>query len=287
MLVALVPIGLVLAAIATLIAIKVSDSPPSNLASHPNGTGTHATAATDGTTALPAGVLSAVTSVNPATEAAVGRPAQLVALPSKVSGHPAILTGAGGKPEILYIGAEYCPYCAAQRWALVEALSRFGSFAHLSATHSSGSDIYPDTKTFSFYGSSYTSSYLSFVPVEEYTNQPAGGGYTTLQTPTADENAILSRYDTTPYTTDPGAIPFLSIGNRYVYIGASYNPQILQGLRMQAIAGQLDKPSSAVAQAIDGTANEITASICAITGNQPAAVCDTPTMKAIAKTLGA
>src|SRR5689334_1201167 len=25
------------------------------------------------------------------------------------------LTGPGGKPELLFVGAEYCPYCAAQR----------------------------------------------------------------------------------------------------------------------------------------------------------------------------
>ena len=30
-----------------------------------------------------------------------------------------------GKPELLYLGAEYCPFCAAQRWAMVNALSRF------------------------------------------------------------------------------------------------------------------------------------------------------------------
>jgi hypothetical protein len=285
MLTTLIPVALVLVAIVTMIVVKVSSSPGSTLASNPTGSGGHATAATDGTTALPAGVFSAVSSVTPATEAAVGRPAALP-LPAKVSGHPALLTGAGGKPEILYVGAEYCPYCAAERWAVVEALSRFGTFAHLSATHSSSTDIYPDTRTFSFYGSTYTSPYLSFVPVEEYTNQPDGGGYTTLQTPTAAENGDLADFDATPYTSDPGSIPFLSIGNRYLFIGASYNPQILQGLSMQAIAAQLEKPSSAVAMSIDGTANEITASICAITGNQPA-VCDTPTISAIASTLGA
>src|SRR5215471_17073708 len=33
----------------------------------------------------------------------------------------------GGKPEMLYIGAEYCPYCAAMRWSMAVALSRFGT----------------------------------------------------------------------------------------------------------------------------------------------------------------
>src|SRR5580693_4915033 len=55
-----------------------------------------------------------------------------------------------GKPEILYMGAEYCPYCAAERWALAAALSRFGALSGLSLIHSSPTDIYADTPTLSF-----------------------------------------------------------------------------------------------------------------------------------------
>src|SRR5256885_14415418 len=43
----------------------------------------------------------------------------------------AALKGPNGKPEGFYYGAEFCPYCAAQRWPLVIALSRFGTFAGL------------------------------------------------------------------------------------------------------------------------------------------------------------
>ncbi len=34
-------------------------------------------------------------------------------------GQPALTSG--GKPQIVYMGAEYCPYCAAERWAMVVA----------------------------------------------------------------------------------------------------------------------------------------------------------------------
>jgi hypothetical protein len=226
----------------------------------------------NGTTPLAAGVLSHVTSVSAATLAQVGDPGSLTE-PVKVSGSPSVLEGADGKPEILYIGAEYCPFCAAERWAVVEALSRFGSFSGLSATHSSTSDVYPDTKTFSFYGSTYSSPYFDFVAVEEQTNQVVGSGYATLQTPTASEQKVLDTYDTSPYSSTPGSIPFLDIGNRFIVAGASYTPAILQGLSMSQIAAQLNDPSSVVAQAIDGTANLITASICATTGDQPASAC--------------
>ena len=33
-----------------------------------------------------------------------------------------------GTPEVLYMGADYCPFCAATRWGLVLALMRFGNF---------------------------------------------------------------------------------------------------------------------------------------------------------------
>ncbi|MGH3293687.1 MAG: DUF929 family protein, partial [Trebonia sp.] len=75
----------------------------------------------------------------------------------------------GGKPEVLYLGAEYCPYCASQRWAMVNALSRFGTFSGLTTTHSSSTDADPNTPTWTFYKSTYTSNYINFTSVEETT----------------------------------------------------------------------------------------------------------------------
>src|SRR3954453_11949453 len=45
--------------------------------------------------------------------------------PIKVMNSTQRLGGADGKPQVLYIGAEYCSTCAAQRWSLIAALSRF------------------------------------------------------------------------------------------------------------------------------------------------------------------
>src|SRR5262250_635737 len=61
---------------------------------------------------------------------------------------------ANGKPEMLYMGAEYCPYCAAERWAMIQALSRFGTFSGLSTVHSSTTDTPTNISTFTFHGSS-------------------------------------------------------------------------------------------------------------------------------------
>ena len=263
---ALVPVALVVLAVVALVIVKATGGSGGAPGASKLPTGSSA-ATSAGTSALPAGVLADVTSVSPATLSAIGEPSATAAPMS--TGAKAALTASNGKPEILYIGAEYCPFCAAERWSMVEALSRFGTFSGLSATHSSTTDIYPDTQTFSFYGATYTSTSLDFTSVELETNQASGDSYTTLQTPTSAENALLSKYDKAPYTTQAGSIPFLDIDNKYISVGAGYSPQVLQGLSLQQIAARLNDKNSTVAIAIDGEANRIAAAITAATGVQP------------------
>src|ERR1700759_5623761 len=146
-----------------------------------------------------------------------------------VTSPPASLTNgtpltSGGKPEMLYVGAEYCPYCAYERWGMVVALSRFGTFKNLSTTHSSSTDAFPNTSTWTFYKSTYTSKYLAFSSVEETTNvadSSSQSGYTPLQSPTAAQQALLTKYDAPPYVSsaDAGAIPFVYLGGHYVVNG--------------------------------------------------------------------
>jgi Domain of unknown function (DUF929) len=265
---ALIPLGLVVLALVTLVVVKATGgssgaSPAASKVVGGNGSAT----GSSGRTPLPAGVLSEATSVSPATLSAIGEPSATAA--PTATGSKTTLTAANGKPEVLYVGAEFCPYCAAQRWSIVEALSQFGTFSGLTATHSSTTDIYPDTKTFSFYGSSYTSTSLDFTSVELESNQASGTSYATLQTPTAAEEALLTKYDAAPYTSQPGSIPFLDIDNKYVSVGAGFTPQVLQGLSMQQIASQLNNKNSVVATAIDGEANRIVAAITAATGITP------------------
>jgi hypothetical protein len=47
------------------------------------------------------------------------------------------------KPAIVFVSEESCPFCAAQRWPLVVALSHFGSWSHLGTTRSSATDVSP------------------------------------------------------------------------------------------------------------------------------------------------
>jgi len=229
-------------------------------------------------------VVSDVTSVPASTLDKIG------AGGGQVSSKPAAITGgtaltAGGKPEMLYMGAEYCPYCAAERWSMIVALSRFGTFSGLSTIHSASvngageSEPYPNTPTWTFHGATYTSQYLTFTPVEMQTNIPdkSTGTYTNLETPTKAQQALLNKYDVPPYVPSGsnGAIPFVDFGNKYLIAGASYNPQVLSGLSWATIASDLKNPDSNVAKAIDGTANYMTAAICKLTNNSPASACTT------------
>ena len=190
---------------------------------------------------------------------------------------------------MLYMGAEYCPYCAAERWAMVVALSRFGTFHGLSATHSAAkngagtAEPYPDTSTFTFYGSTYTSNYVTFTPVEMNTNipDPGTGFYSTLQTPTAEQQALLTKYD----SANNGAIPFIDYGNKFLSVGASYDPGVLSGLAWSQIAGDLHNADSPVAKGALGAANYMTAAICSLTGDQPASAC-TSVVKSLQSQLG-
>ncbi|HEY2519870.1 MAG TPA: DUF929 family protein [Streptosporangiaceae bacterium] len=259
----------VIAIVLAFVLVKVNSNGKSSASSSANGpTGTALATVVKNTTTVPASTLDSV-----------GAGSGVTGLPKPITG--SALTS-GGKPEVLYMGAEYCPFCAAERWGMVVALSRFGTFKNLSTTHSASGDEFPNTATWTFYKSSYTSKYLAFSPVEMQTNKLASGGqsYTTLQTPTAAQNALLAKYDAPPYvaSADKGAIPFVDIGNKYMISGASFSPQVLQGKTWSQIATALKNPSSPIAKAVDGTANYITAAICKVTGNQPASAC-TPAVK--------
>lgn len=198
-----------------------------------------------------------------------------------------VLQNAQGQPKIIYYGAEYCPYCAAERWALIVALNRFGSFTDLRTSHSAVDDVYPATPTFTFYGSHYQSRYLAFEPIELQTNQRAGASYQTLQTPTPEQQQLFQRYNAPPYVSAEGVggIPFLDIANQYIAAGSSVDPGLLRGQTQEEIAAKLNNPQSAESQAIIGEANRITAAMCTATNNQPAETCDQPAIKQIQASL--
>jgi hypothetical protein len=253
-------VAVVLALVATLIAVKLTQSPA------------HSVPGADARTT--AQVQQQVTSVPPATFNAVGAGAATGL--TTLTGQPPLTVD--GKPEVLYMGGEYCPFCAAERWALAAALGRFGTLSGLSLIHSSPTDVYANTSTLSFAKASYTSKYLAFVPVEwfgEATDPSTPFGHVYLQQPTAQQQALFTRYGS-------GSIPFVDIGNRYILPQVQYVPSALAGLTWTQIAAAMRDPSSPIARDIDGAANILTAAICTLTHGQPGGVCHSAGVQAAA-----
>lgn len=252
-----VSIALVIALFAALVIAKAANGHPATQA------------ATTTSTATTAQVVARATTVPASTFAAIGTGGTAAQAQSVPGGSTLTV---GGKPEILYLGAEYCPYCAAQRWPLVLALSRFGTFTGLGLTESSATDVYPSTNTFTFLHATYTSAYLAFTSVELYDRdqQP-------LQTPTDAEQQLLNG-------PGQGGIPFIDLGGTVMLRSSGYSPQILAGMTWTQIAGALTNTADPAAQAIVGTANRITGQLCDLTHDQPADVCQTPAVHALEAT---
>jgi len=202
-----------------------------------------------------------------------------VAAPLTISGQPALR--ANGRPEILYVGADFCPFCAAERWPLAIALGRFGTFSNLHFIKSAPSpELFPLTPTFTFYRSTYVSKYVTFVAVETETQT-----HKALMTLTSEENRLVAKYDVFKYlpANGPGpggSIPFLDFGNRYFQAGASYSPAILAGNTQASIARGLENATSPITQEIVASANYLTANICSLTNQQPSNVCQSRAVKA-------
>jgi Domain of unknown function (DUF929) len=266
---AVIPVVVVLVIVAALIVVKVTSG------------GTSPKSGAAASTAADA-VISKVTGVASSVSEAVGV-GTAQAVPVAVSDAPALTVN--GLPGVLFVGDEWCPYCATERWALVVALSRFGAFSGLGETTSSPSDVYPNTATLTFYGSTFTGNVVAFSPYELQSNQVVNGQYTTLQTLSAADEALVAKYDAPPYFSSSKAVPFIDIGGKYLISGASYDPQVLQGKTQQQIADALSDPTSPITKGIVGAANLITAAICSITSNAPAAVCQSSWVTAAAAKL--
>jgi thiol-disulfide isomerase/thioredoxin len=192
--------------------------------------------------------------------------------PQKISGP---LLTSDGKPEVLYIGAEFCPYCAAERWILITALSRFGTFSGLKTWYSSSSDTPASIPTFTFLNASYSSKYITFV-----TKENEDENHNLLQPVTSQEQALWTKY-----SNGQLGYPFVDIANRFT-TGAQYEPTLLSGLNQNTIARDINNPTSQVGQAIITGANYIDAAICSVLKNGPASVCNSPAVKAATSKLG-
>jgi hypothetical protein len=239
---AIVAVTAVLGVVVALVAVKLTSAPARLVASE---------------TPASSAVVRQVTTVPDAVLTRVSRGREITPLQAVKSPGPPLTLG--GKPAIVFVSEESCPFCAAERWSLAVALSHFGTWSHLGSTTSSASDVYPGTATLSFRTAVYRSTELTL-----QTTELADNAGRPLQAQTPLDTRLIAAFDAPPYVNSAdqsGAVPFLDIADKYVLAGAQYDPQVLAGLSAAQIAGQLSDPASPVAQAIDGSAQVIVAAI--------------------------
>jgi hypothetical protein len=176
------------------------------------------------------------------------------------------LTSAG-KPEVLFIGAEFCPICGAERWPMTLALMKFGTFTNLKQTHSAVAD--GNVGTWSYEGATYSSPYLVFKPYELYTNQPSGGYYKTLDTLPQDASTIWKDNLGSNLT-----FPFIDFGGKEVLETAQFNPSSIYNHSFATILGAVGANDNTIGASIDSSAAVFTKYLCGLTNNQPGSVCN-------------
>jgi Domain of unknown function (DUF929) len=179
-----------------------------------------------------------------------------------------------GPPLVLYVGADFCPYCAVLRWPLALALMRFGDLSGLLYTRSSSSDVFPDTATFSYRAAKFDSEYLRFEAVELTDRDQQA-----LQRPNDAQRETFLLFN------GRGSIPFLYLGGRFAEVGSPFSPAPLQGLDWEQIVQRLEEREGELSKDIIGEADTLTAALCTLTHQQPEAVCTATAIEAAAARL--
>lgn len=185
-----------------------------------------------------------------------------------VSGpHP----GVADKVGLLYIGADFCPYCAADRWGLMLTVLRFGTLSDVRFMLSTAHDVYPNTPTVTFQHARYRSPHLDFQAVEV-----ANRDEHPLTTPDKLQTKILTTFDAPPYTQFKGSIPFVYLDGKYTLGDLLVMPGPLGGKDWRQVARELADPHSALFKSVMPNVNLLTAAICRLDGGKPADVCTAP-----------
>jgi hypothetical protein len=176
-----------------------------------------------------------------------------------------------GKSLIFFMGAGFCPFCASERWAIVRALSNFGSWQGLLESASADHDEkYLNIPTFNFARAKYTSDYVEFVGRET-----ADRNFEPLQELDENDYEILDTFN------PDQLIPFLLIDGQFMQVGSGYSPQLLEGMNHATLKAEVENLASPVGKAIKTEADNITALICKSISSRTN-VCNSKDVKALA-----
>jgi hypothetical protein len=155
-----------------------------------------------------------------------------------------------GKPVVFFYGSQACPYCSASSWAIVEALSAFGSLSGLTYGYSSPTDqAGPNTPETGLSSSALSSSFITWDPHEDPYNQSI-----VLPGLTYPELQYVNVYNPT------SSIPFMVVGGMYVHQGTFVSPSALAQLSWQTVASDM-RSQTGVYSSVNGEAIYIEAYI--------------------------
>jgi len=158
----------------------------------------------------------------------------------------------GGKVFVFFMGAEYCPYCAAERWAIVRALSRYGQWSGHKQTMSAARDEpFLNLPTYDLTEATYTSPHIEFVSREIKDRE-----FKPRQKLLKTEEKLIRKYN------PERKIPFLLIGGRFMQLDSGYTPKIFIGHTFRQTETELKKVESEIRKTIDEEANIISALLC-------------------------
>lgn len=159
---------------------------------------------------------------------------------------------------MFFMGSGFCPFCAAERWAIVNALSHFGTWEGLVEDKSAGHDEkYLNVPTYNFARAKYTSQYIEFVGRET-----ADRNFEPLQELDEKDYEILDTFN------PDQIIPFLLIDGQFMQVGAGYSPALIEGLEHSKVRSELGNPTSDIGKAINTEIDNVAALVCKSIGGK-------------------
>lgn len=226
--------------------------------------------------AAPASIVKQATHVPAAIFTEIGETSSPAMLqPLHALSHQSPIAGKGQKPEVVFIGDEFQSASAPLRWALVVALSRFGTFSGLQSLQSGTQQVFPGTASLGFAGAKYKSPYLRAVFIERTSNQKnaADTAFAPLTHVPGWAQTLLTHYDRPTAFTGVLELPFLDLNNQFVQVGGPFSPAYIEGLTSGAIARSLSDATAPSTHAVIAAANALVADLCVLTTDAPSGVC--------------
>lgn len=158
------------------------------------------------------------------------------------------------KPALVFAGTDSCPYCAVRRWAVVKALSAFGTWSHLKKM------VF--MSTFDLASSHYHSPYVAFK-------------YTSMEELRLTQREARELLKGNPY----GGTLWLLAADRNT-ANTNLDPALIEKFSFTSVREQLRNGTpSTLTHEINAEANALTAIMCHADGMQPQSACERPVIK--------